>query len=164
MKNFQNQAKIVKVSKVIRHILFAGLVLWAVGIPVVLFQAIVWWNKSTIPATPYLTWGLLLLIGFRFIVNLKLFRFFDRLKDGHLFDAQTVGNLDAAGKWWIVLWLYDVLFHEVRLGVFQISDDWNPISLDILSFGSLFAGLVLIFVAWLLKEAQGLQEEQELTV
>ena len=31
-------------------------------------------------------------------------------------------------------------------------------------FGGLFAGLALIFVAWLLKEAQKLQEEQELTV
>jgi hypothetical protein len=30
--------------------------------------------------------------------------------------------------------------------------------------GGLFAGLILIFVAWLLKEAQELQEEQELTV
>ena len=164
MKYFQNQAKIVKVSKVIRHILFAGLVLWVVGIPVVLFKALTLWSKSNLPATHYLPWGMLLLIGIRFIVNLKLFRFFDRLKDGHLFDAKTVGNLDAAGKWWIVLWLCDVIYHEIRLGVFQISDDWNSSSLDIVNFGSLFAGLVLIFVAWLLKEAQELEEEQELTV
>jgi len=164
MKNFQNKAKIIRISKIIRHILFAGLVLWVISIPLMLFQAISLWYKSTIPATHYLPWGLLVLIGFRFIVNWKLFRFFDRLKDGHLFDVKTVGNLDAAGKWWIVLWLYDVLFHEVRLGVFQISDDWNPTSFDLLNFGSLFAGLVIVFVAWLLKEAQGLQEEQELTV
>jgi hypothetical protein len=164
MKNFQNKAKIVKVSKVIRHILFAGLVLWAISIPLILFQAIGLWSKSNLPATHYLPWGLLLLLGFRFFVTLKLLRFFDRLKDGHLFDATTVGHLDAAGKWWIVLWLYDVLFHEVRLGVFQVVDDWNPTSFDLLNFGSLFAGLVLVFVAWLLKEAQELQEEQELTV
>ena len=66
-----------------------------------------------------------------------------------------------------MLWLYDVLFHEVRLGFFQISDDWNAADLgifNIVNFGSLFAGLVLVFVAWLLKEAQELQEEQELTV
>jgi hypothetical protein len=31
-------------------------------------------------------------------------------------------------------------------------------------FGALFAGLVLIFVAWLLREGQELQEEQALTV
>ncbi|HZM06617.1 MAG TPA: hypothetical protein VFC44_26760 [Candidatus Saccharimonadales bacterium] len=30
--------------------------------------------------------------------------------------------------------------------------------------GGLFVGLTLIFVAWLLKEAQELQEEQALTV
>jgi len=33
---------------------------------------------------------------------------------------------------------------------------WNAVTL--------FAGLVLILVAWLLKEAEELQEEQELTV
>jgi hypothetical protein len=36
---------------------------------------------------------------------------------------------------------------------------WNTVN-----FGSLFAGLAFMFVAWLLKEAQELQEEQELTV
>jgi hypothetical protein len=167
MKNFQNKAKIVKVSKVIRHILFAGLVLWAISIPLILIQAIGLCSKSNLPATHYLPWGLLLLLGFRFFVILKLLRFFDRLKDGHLFDATTVGHLDAAGKWWIVLWLYDVLFHSVRLEVFQISDDWNSAGLglwNIVNSGGLFAGLALIFVAWLLKEAQGLQEEQDLTV
>jgi hypothetical protein len=87
-----------------------------------------------------------------------------------LFDAKTVGHLDAAGKWWIVLWLFDVLFHEIRRGVFQIPDYGDPTGLgiwnvwNIYNFGSLFVGLVLMFVAWLLKEAQGLQEEQELTV
>jgi hypothetical protein len=93
---------------------------------------------------------------FYFIVNLKLFRFFDRLKNGHLFDAQTVKNLDAAGKWWIVLWLYTGLFDSVRNELFQTKTTWDA--------GGLFAGLALIFVAWLLKEAQELQEEQELTV
>jgi hypothetical protein len=100
--------------------------------------------------------GVAILLAFSFVVNLKLFRFFDRLKNGYLFDAKTVGNLDAAGKWWIVLWLFEVLFYEIGHGVFQISDAWNS--------GGLFAGLTLIFVAWLLKEAQELQEEQELTV
>ena len=110
---------------------------------------------------------MLVLIGCRFYVNLKLFRFFDRLRAGCLFDAKTVGNLDAAGRWWIVLWLFDLLFHEVRLGVFQITDDWNAAGWSVwnlMNWGSLFAGLALMFFAWLLKEAQGLQEEQELTV
>jgi hypothetical protein len=157
MKNFQNKAKIIKVSKVIRHILFAGLVLWiGVGIPVVLVQAVHLWFKIGNAATLYLQGGVCVLLVLCFIVNLRLFRFFDRLKNGCLFDAQTVGNLDAAGKWWVVLWLFEVLYYEIGHGVFQISDAWN--------FSGLFAGLVLIFVAWLLKEAQELQAEQELTV
>ncbi|HAO79976.1 MAG TPA: hypothetical protein DCQ92_13600 [Verrucomicrobia subdivision 3 bacterium] len=157
MKNFQNKAKIIKVSKIIRHILFAGLVLWiGIGIPTVLLQAVKLWNQIGNSATLYLQGGVAILLALSFVVNLKLFRFFDRLKNGYLFDAKTVGNLDAAGKWWIVLWLFEVLFYEIGHGVFQISDAWNS--------GGLFAGLTLIFVAWLLKEAQELQEEQELTV
>jgi hypothetical protein len=157
MKNFQNKAKIVKVSKIIRHILFAGLVLWiGIGIPTVLLQAVKLWNQIGNSATLYLQGGVAILLALSFVVNLKLFRFFDRLKNGYLFDAKTVENLDAAGKWWIVLWLFEVLFYEIGHGVFQISDAWNS--------GGLFAGLTLIFVAWLLKEAQELQEEQELTV
>lgn len=157
MKNFQNKAKIVKVSKVIRHILFAGLVVWiGVGIPIVLLQAVNLWNKIGNSATLYLQGGGILLLVLSFIVNLKLFRFFDRLKQGFLFDAQTVGHLDDAGKWWLLLWLFEVVYYEIGHGVFHVSNAWNS--------GGLFAGLALIFVAWLLKEAQGLQEEQELTV
>lgn len=90
------------------------------------------------------------------VINLKLFRFFDRLQNGHLFDAQTVGCLDTAGKWWVAAGLFEVLFYQIGHAIFQITNAWN--------FSNLFAGLTLIFVAWLLKEAQELQEEQALTV
>ena len=157
MKNFQNKTKIIKVSKVIRSILFAGLALWiAGGIPIILVQSFNLWKSIGGRATLYLQGGVVVLIIFSFVVNLCLFRFFDRLKNGHLFDAKTVGNLDAAGKWWIVLWLLEFLFYQIGHEVFNISNGWG--------FSNLFAGLTLVFVAWLLKEAQELQEEQELTV
>jgi Protein of unknown function (DUF2975) len=159
MKNFQNKSKIIKVSKIIRNILFAGLVLWiGAGVPAALTLIIDLSlpGKTDMPVTVYLKIGLIIMVVFGFIVNLKLFRFFDRLKNGHLFDVQTVSNLDAAGKWWILLWLFEVLYHEIGHGIFQVSDVWGS--------GGLFAGLALIFVAWLLKEAQELQEDQELTV
>ena len=38
---------------------------------------------------------------FAFMVTLNFFRFFNRLKEGHLFDSQTVRHLKIAGKWWI---------------------------------------------------------------
>ena len=156
MKNFQNKAKIIKVSKNIRSILFAGLVLWMVAIPVFLFPFI-FLPKEKMPSSMICEiGGRVLLASLGLVVNLKLFRFFDRLKNGHLFDAQTVGNLDAAGRWWIVLWLFQGLFYQIEYQFFGHAMVWGS--------SGLFAGLILIFVSWLLKEAQELQEEQELTV
>jgi hypothetical protein len=159
MKNFQNKANIVRVSKIIRHFLFAGLVLWIIGIPAVLFPvAVSFWTRLGAPSgSRFLHCGLPFLMVICLMVNLKLFRFFDRLKNGHLFDTQTVRNLDGAGRWWIALWFFESLFNAVGHKFFQMT--------DVPYFGGgFFAGLTLIFVAWLLKEAQELQEEQALTV
>ena len=148
----------MKVSKIIRAILFAGLVIWIIGIPVVALQtvALIKTHSEAKPSVFYLQGGVVVLLVLSFIVNLRLFRFFDRLKDGYMFDSKTVGHLDAAGRWWIVLWFFEFLFYTIGHGILQISNAWG--------FSSLFAGLTLMFVAWLLKEAQELQEEQELTV
>ena len=160
MKNFQNKAKIIKVSKNIRSILFAGLVLWMVAIPgflaALLIPLIVLPKEKMHPPMIYEMCVMALLASLGLVVNLKLFRFFDRLKNGHLFDAQTVGNLDAAGRWWIVLWLFQGLYYAIENQFFGHA--------MVLGSSGLFAGLILIFVSWLLKEAQELQEEQELTV
>jgi hypothetical protein len=160
MKNFQNQAKIIKVSKNIRSILFAGLVFWMVAIPgflaAFLIPLFVLPEEKMHPPMICETCGTALLASLGLVVNLKLFRFFDRLKNGCLFDAQTVGNLDAAGRWWIVLWLFQGLYYQIEYQFFGHAMVWGG--------SGLFAGLILIFVSWLLKEAQELQEEQELTV
>jgi len=157
MKNFQNKANIVRVSKIIRSFLFAGLVLWIVMTPMTLIPTIIAFTMAGASESRYSHCGLPLLMVFCFIVNLKLFRFFDRLKNGHLFDAQTVGNLDGAGRWWIALWLFESLFYAIGHEYFQMAS-------TAYFGGGFFAGLTLIFVAWLLKEAQELQEEQALTV
>lgn len=162
MKNFQNKAKIIQVSKILRTILFAGAILWGVAIGVFLFDLIFPLfvvPKNAIHATTIFTLGSMgLLASIGLVVNLRLFRFFDRLKNGNLFDAQTVGCLSAAGKWWIVFWLCEGVIFEIGDQIFRsrMTATWD--------FGGLFAGLALLFVAWLLKEAQELQEEQELTV
>jgi uncharacterized membrane protein YbhN (UPF0104 family) len=156
MKNFQNKAKIVKVGKIIRNILFAGLAVWMIMIPVVLLPIILTKNSRLLPVSLYLQCGAPIVMVLGLVINLKLFRFFDRLQNGHLFDAQTVGCLDTAGKWWVAAGLFEVLFYQIGHAIFQITNAWN--------FSNLFAGLTLIFVAWLLKEAQELQEEQALTV
>jgi Protein of unknown function (DUF2975) len=159
MKNFQNKTKIIKVSKVIRTVLYAGLALWIFAFfaslapfSIYIFQG----GLGFHPIQIYAWSGSALMCVFYFMINLKLFRFFERLKNGCQFDVQTVGYLDAAGKWWIALWLYDGLFYGIRTLCFQVKMTWD--------FGSLFSALTLIFVAWLLHEAQELQAEQELTV
>jgi hypothetical protein len=65
--------------------------------------------------------------------------------------------LDNAGRWWIALWFFEILFYGIGHEFFQMTNKWD-------FSANLFAGLTLIFVAWLLKEAQELQQEQELTV
>jgi len=161
MKNFQNKARIIKASTALRTIAFAGLVIWAFTIVVLLGTAIVlpliWKQQFHSSVSLFLPVPTLL---FAFMANLKIFRFFNRLKNGCFFDAQTVGNLDAAGTWWLMMWLYQLVWLMVqqsladKLDVSRLPVDW----------GWLFAGLTLKLFAWLFREAQGLQEEQELTV
>ena len=158
MKNFQNKIRIIKVSKIIRHILFAGVVLWAIGIPIVFLNCLLKTPTVTGLTRLNLQGGFLLVMLFQLLANFQLFRFFDRLQRGFLFDKTTVGHLKVAGQWFVVLWFYEV-FHAILNSQIHVESTgwiWNP--------STLFAGLILIFFAWLLKEAQDLQEEQELTV
>jgi hypothetical protein len=161
MKNFQNKTKIVKVSEALRIIALAGLFLWVFGTLVLLLNIIlmpmILHRRFDFVLQDFLPFPMFVLV---FIANLKLFRFFARLKKGFLFDSQTVGNLSAAGKWLVVLWLYEVA-SRITVILYWHYYDFKNFPPDL---GSLFAALTLIFVAWLLKEAQELQEEQELTV
>jgi hypothetical protein len=97
------------------------------------------------------------------MTNLKIFRFLDRLKSGCFFDAQTVGNLNAAATWWLVLWIYEVLFYVLMQQPWKYPHDFSLCHFPP-DVGGLFAALTLKFVAWFFREAQELQEEQELTV
>jgi hypothetical protein len=162
MKNFQNKAKIIKVSKILRSIAFAGLVLWGIMIPVSLAVPLplLFVKGLSFPPTQFL---IIPMFGFAFMTNLKIFRFFDRLKNGCFFDAQTVGNLNAAANWWLVLWLYEAVFYVLMQRPWENSHDFSLYHFPP-DAGGLFAALTLKFVAWFFREAQDLQEEQELTV
>jgi len=159
MKNFQNKAKIVRV------ILSAGLFLWTLGaicvitgivVPVLIIPSV----RAGInpdPQKTYLLCDAVFCLSLVFVVNLKLFRFFGRLKDGHLFDAQTIGYLESAGKWLIAL--------GILQGIFSVAQGLMMHSSEITFPGEgIFSGLVIIFTAWLFREGQELQEEQDLTV
>jgi hypothetical protein len=163
MKNFQNKTKIIKVSAILRNIAFAGLIVFGLLIPISLVTAILPPFLSKQISFSLVQFLVIPMYIFFFITNLKIFRFFDRLKNGCFFDAQTVGNLNAAANWWLLLWLYEVAFYVL------IQQPWkNPHDFSFYHFppdvGGLFAALTLKFVAWFFREAQELQAEQELTV
>jgi hypothetical protein len=80
MKNFQNQAKIIKVSKNIRSLLFAGLVFWMIAIPGFLAAFLIplfVLPKEKMHSSMICEMGGLALLASRGrVVNFKLLRFF----------------------------------------------------------------------------------------
>jgi hypothetical protein len=151
--------RIIKFSKVLRTVFFVGLVVQAasefgiiVAIPIAALNGL----KSQV-VFEICSAGVVLL--FAFVVTLNFFRFFTRIKDGCLFDSQTVKYLETAGKWWIALGLVQILFQCVEAYFFPPHDITITISAN-----GLLGGVMVFFIAWLFGEAQKLQEEQELTV
>jgi hypothetical protein len=158
MKNFLNKAKIVKVSKIFRIIFLVGMILCVLGLFLDFAATIVVWTKSANPPGEiyrHIIWFPEDLLSF--MAALNLFRFFSRLKDGHLFDAPTVKSLEVAGKWWVAGGVFHTIFHSIEALVF------HTCSIP-LTGGGIFSGLIILFMAWLFREAQELQEEQDLTV
>jgi hypothetical protein len=151
-------SRIKTVSKVLRSILLAGLIVQSAGmlaaVIVVPVAAVTVGLKSHVT---FQNCSMLATLPFGFMVTLNFFRFFTRLKDGHLFDWQTVRYLETAGKWWIVLGLLQIISGLVEVCLF------SPRNI-IVSGDGIVAGLIVFFVAWFFREAQELQEEQALTV
>jgi hypothetical protein len=164
--------RIQKVSKILRAIMLAGLIVEGAGL-----MAIAIALSLTALHHPFAIkaqikdgdWTMALsgcgglLGGFvvsllAFLVTLNFFRLFTRLKDGHLFDGQTIGHLERAGKWWIALGIAEI--------VYQLFESYlsSPNHMQINTGDGIFGGLVIIFIAWVLREGQKLKEEQELTV
>jgi hypothetical protein len=102
--------------------------------------------------------GTFSLLAVGFMVTWNFFRLFTRLKDGHLFEGQTINYLEQAGKWWIVLGIAQIIYKSVAAFVF------TPNNVNITDGGAIFSGLLVFFIAWVLREGQKLKEDQELTV
>jgi hypothetical protein len=150
--------RIKTVSKVLRAILLAALIVQAAGI--LAFVIVIPVAAASVGLKSHVTFqncSLLATVPFGFMVTLNFYRFFTRLKDGRLFDSQTVRHLETAGKWWIVLGVVQILSGLVEVYLF------SPRNFTV-SGDAIVAGLIVFFVAWFFREAQELQEEQALTV
>ena len=82
---------------------------------------------------------------------LKLFGYFER---GILFTAETVRCIQILGGVYIMKFVVRLSF-----SFFLPADLYPDIGLN-----ALFAGLLIIFIGWLIDEARKIREEQELTV
>ena len=151
--------RIQKVSRIVRAILLAGLIVQvlAMVVGVVVLPLVISHLSEMKSQAAFKNCSMLLVLPFAIIVTLNFFRFFSRLKEGRLFEAQTVKHLESAGKWWIVLGLAQIVFQSFEAYIY------SPGNIT-LSGNGIVAGLIVFFVAWLFGEAQKLQEEHDLTV
>jgi len=157
MKDIQNKTKIIKVSMVLRNILFAGLVVQGIGMVALIFVALTAAATGLKSQIVFENCGTLACLPLDLLVTLNFFRLFARLQNGHLFDSKTVKHLESAGKWWIGLGIVQVFWGFVEAYLF------SPNNIQVSGDG-IVAGLAVFFIAWFFREAQALQEEQELTV
>jgi protein-S-isoprenylcysteine O-methyltransferase Ste14 len=117
------------------------------------------------------------------------FQLFGQYGRGKIFDAPTIRRLKFLGALWIVGWLLVTAEHFVAtpattastplatstlanpgshpVSVVKHSVHFGFFSFDFgtgLDFGGLFAGAVIVIVAWIMDEGRKIKEEQELTV
>jgi len=156
MKNFQNKDKIIKASRQLCVLARVTLAVWIIGLAMFLVLTINVTTNGGNSRSIYLTGGGLIEMLFAIMITLNFLQFFNRLRKGELFDAPTIGCLHAAGRWWLAYWMMDFAFCAIGNKWFETQMTYT--------FGGLFTAMTVIFVAWLLKEAQDLQEEQALTV
>jgi len=90
-----------------------------------------------------IAWG-----GFGYWVVFALFGLY---RQGILFSAKNVRHIRSLGYYLIVNWAID----------YQMQGALRDVQL---STNSLFVGLLIIFVSWIMDEGRKIQEEQELTV
>jgi hypothetical protein len=158
LKDDVRMRRIMKVSNILRTIMLAVLILEGVGVAAEVFVSLITIFhptalKSQIAAT---NCAVFVHLSLGFMVSLNFFRLFTRLKDGHLFEGQTIEYLEQAGKWWIALGIVQIIYQSIAA---YLSFPHHTTGGD-----GIFSGLVVFFIAWVLREGQKLKEEQELTV
>ena len=156
MKNFQNQAKIIKVSMQLRALARMAVALSVLGLGLYVFGGITSLIYGRDARALFFAGAGTVGMTIAILISLNFFWFFTRLENGELFDAKTVIHLQRAGQSWLAWWILNFV-------VAVIENEWFGTKFDF-GFSQLMASLTIIFVAWLLKEAQQLQEEQQLTV
>jgi len=169
MRNFENKEKIAQVSRVFEFLCGACVLFWGfLGIESAYavfswFLNAAFYSASARPNLNAWFWYGTLATGIEVLVWWNLYRFFGRLAGGCLFDRLTVQRLAVAGKLKLASWGFawvPFLVATVRTGFYWPGKSWMGMG----EMGGLTGAVAILFMAWLLREGQSLQEEQELTV
>jgi hypothetical protein len=124
------------------------------GVRIVISQNHIYTSRTDMPPTIFAYW--LVKMGLAMAgcgVLFALFRLYGR---GILFAARNVVYIRFLGYWMIIDWIVD---YQMQ-GALR---DMNLRDMN-LSTTPVFAGLLIIFVAWIMDEGRKIREEQELTV
>ena len=158
LKDDVQMHRIRKVSGFLRAIMLALLILEGAGVMagVIVLPVAILHLSAFKSHLVFVNCGTFSLLAVGFMVTWNFFRLFTRLKDGHLFEGQTIEYLEQAGKWWIALGIVQIIYQSIAA---YLSFPHHTTGGD-----GIFSGLVVFFIAWVLREGQKLKEEQELTV
>jgi hypothetical protein len=158
-KDEARMSRIKKVSKHLRAVMLALLIVEGVGAAsAILALLITILNPSALRShIVFLNCGTCIFLAISLMITLNFFRLFTRLKDGHLFEGQTINYLELAGKWWIAFGIAQIIYQVVDVHTFSHNR-------DVPGGDGILGGLVVFFIAWVLREGQKLKEEQEMTV
>jgi hypothetical protein len=121
-----------------------------------------------------------ILLSFLFWKLINLFRYYER---GLIFDGKTIHCLKISGALCVAGWILNCVSHYCSILEYQQLEQLplppnlrhSPISIVhninfyelrffSFDFSLLFAGIVIVLIAWIMDEGRKIQEEQELTV
>ena len=153
------QSRIQMVSGVVRSLFLMALVIEGLGMAasVMVFPYIVSHLTEFGTRVGFNNCSGFLVLPLAFMVTVHFFRFFSRLRNGCLFDSQTVRHLERAGKWWIALGVVQLILQSVEASTF------NPNNIIITGGSGIVAGLIVYFIAWVFRAGMKLKNDQELT-
>ncbi len=158
MRNLEDKLRLKQASEVLRTLCFVGLVIWvALGAADAVAICFLIGNHFAKAVQFYQLVTSLGLIAVGFTANLNAFYFFKLLRDGQIFEGETVLRLRSVGRWCVGYAIGDAVVQIAGFLALGMKAHVPP-------GGALLAGLVIMAVAWLFQEAVKIQEEQKLTI
>lgn len=125
-------------------------------------------NQFTNAGLDALMWMTLPSVIFYSFIYWIIYRLFCEYQAQRIFSEKACNLIKSIGTTLLVWPIFNLFYYPVLLVVLRLSGQLEEVSIT-LDFGSddlmqIGAALIVIVVAWIMKEASKLQQEQELTI